>query len=77
MSQYCHSCAASLDNPDFKGESDIYCKFCVDAAGNLKSREAVQKGTTSWFTTWQPNLNETTANERAATYMSSLPAWAE
>jgi hypothetical protein len=50
----CHSCCAPLDNPEMKGVSDKYCKYCADDKGNLKPRADVQKAIAHWFKTWQP-----------------------
>lgn len=75
--QFCHSCAAPLNMPDFKGKSDIYCKYCSDEEGNLKSREEAKKGIAGWFMSWQPNLTPETADKRAEHYLGSMPAWAD
>jgi len=76
MEKFCHSCASPLSG-EFKGAAENYCKYCSDEKGNLKSREAVQRGIAEWFKSWQPNLDEKKALQRAATYMKSMPAWAE
>ncbi|MCI0531289.1 MAG: hypothetical protein L0Y74_05015 [candidate division Zixibacteria bacterium] len=63
--------------PDFKGPAQNYCKYCTDEAGNLRSRQEVQQGVAHWFQTWQPDLDEKTATNRAAIYLKSMPAWAD
>ena len=63
--------------PDFKGPAENYCKYCTDEKGSLKPRDAVQKGIATWFKSWQPNLDDEKANERAVHYMKAMPAWAE
>lgn len=73
----CHSCSAPLTNEMFKGCSKVYCKFCADEKGALKPKAEVQKLIARWFMTWQPNITESTALERAAHFMKALPAWAE
>lgn len=77
MSEYCHSCAAPLSNPEFKGPSDRFCQYCADASGKLHPKEHVQKGIAEWLKSWQPNITDKQALERARHYMKSMPAWAE
>ncbi|MFQ6008618.1 MAG: zinc ribbon domain-containing protein [Candidatus Zixiibacteriota bacterium] len=77
MDKYCFSCAAPLNMPDFKGPSENYCKYCTDESGNLKSREAIQKGIADWFQSWQTDIDNETALNRAESYMQAMPAWAE
>ena len=77
MEKFCHSCAAPLGIPDFKGSADNYCKYCSDEAGNLKLREEVQNGIAQWLKSWQPDLDDTKAMTRAADYMKAMPAWAQ
>ena len=75
--EFCHSCAAPLSIPDFRGPSEVYCKHCTDEDGNLNTREEVQQGIAGWFMSWQPGIDEATAATRAAAYMQAMPAWAE
>ena len=77
MDKFCHSCAAPLGMPDFKGPADDYCKYCTDDKGNLKSREEIQAGITGWLKSWQPGLDDATASSRAESYMKAMPAWAD
>ena len=77
MSAYCHSCSAPLGNPEFKGASDIYCKYCTDTKGKLKSRDEVKQGIIHWFKTWHPTTNDKTLSARADSFMRGLPAWAD
>ncbi len=77
MEKFCHSCAAPLGIPDFKGSADDSCKYCSDEAGNLKSREEVQNGIAQWLKSWQPDLDDTKVMARAADYMKAMPAWAQ
>ncbi len=77
MDKFCHSCAAPLGVPEFKGSAENYCKYCTDDTGKLKSKETIQQGIAQWFKGWQPNLDEKKALERASFYMKSMPAWAE
>ena len=77
MSDHCYACGVSLRLPDFKGVSDTYCKYCSDAKGKLKPREAVQLGIAHWLKSWSPGLDDQNAMHRAALYMQAMPAWAE
>lgn len=76
MSEMCHACGASLANPEFSGTSNDFCRYCVDEHGKLKPREEVQKGIASWLKSWQPNVTDQQAYERAGHYMKAMPAWA-
>ncbi|MCK4486945.1 MAG: hypothetical protein KAU38_09310 [Desulfobacterales bacterium] len=77
MNKFCHSCAAPLEMPDFKGPAENYCKYCTDEKGNVKSREEVQRGIAEWLKGWQPSLDDEKALARAAHYMKAMPAWAK
>jgi hypothetical protein len=77
MGQYCHSCGGPLADPNLKGPSDQFCRYCADSQGNLYPEERVQVGITQWLMTWQPGITEREARERAAHYMRAMPAWAE
>jgi hypothetical protein len=68
----CHSCSAPLTSEMFKGCSKVYCKFCADDKGDLKSKAEIQTFIARWFMTWQPNITETKALERAALYMKAI-----
>lgn len=76
MSQFCHACGAPLGVPQFKGESDTYCKHCVDESGRLRPRDQVKQGITQWIKSWQPGVSEVQAAEQADHYMKAMPAWA-
>jgi hypothetical protein len=77
MKKFCYSCSAPLETSEFKGPAEKYCKYCTDEKGNLKSREEIYEGITGWLKTWQPEIDEVTARERAANFMKAMPAWAE
>jgi hypothetical protein len=77
MDKFCFSCAAPLASPDFKGVAENYCKYCADESGNLRSREEIFDGIVQWLKSWQPDLDDEKALERATHYMKAMPAWAE
>ena len=77
MAEHCLSCTAPLKSPEFKGNSDTYCKWCSDEQGNLKPRADVQAGIAHWFGSWQPNVTKEQAMERAGHFMKAMPAWAD
>lgn len=77
MAEFCHSCTAPLSAPNFKGPSEIYCKYCTDDKGNLKPREWVREGISQWFLSWQPGITKEIALKRADVFMQAMPAWAE
>jgi hypothetical protein len=77
MGKMCHSCAAPLDNPDFRGVAADLCKYCSDETGQLREREKVKYGIAQWFMMWQPGIYMPKALARADIYMNSMPAWAE
>ena len=77
FNNYCHSCGVPLEVPGVYSNSEHYCAYCRDREGNLAPREQVQKGVAEWLKTWQPDLDDTRAMERANHYLRSMPAWAE
>ena len=50
-----------------------YCKFCTDAAGNLKSREEVRQGMINLMN----SKGEPDAERLVDEYMKKMPAWSE
>ena len=77
MTNHCHSCAAPLHDPAFRSSSNVYCRHCIDAAGNLISREQAVNHLIGWFKTWQPaTLSDQQLQRRAEHYLLSMPAWA-
>ena len=77
MSEFCHSCTAPLNIPEFKGISEIYCKYCADEAGNLKPYEEIKQGIASRFKGWHGDISDETALTRAEHFMRAMPAWAD
>lgn len=77
MTKHCHSCAAPLNDPAFRGPSQQYCRYCVDASGKLVSREQALRNVMGWFKEWQPQISEDHLRRRAEHYLSSMPAWGD
>jgi hypothetical protein len=76
MSIHCRACAAPLNDPEFKGPSTDYCRYCSDASGKLKPRGEVQRNIAGWLASWEPGLSEKDAMIRAEHYMKAMPAFA-
>lgn len=74
--QFCHSCTAPLDVPQFKSAAREYCVHCVDEDGKLLPRKMVQDGIAHWLRSWQGKITEAVAHERAGHFMKAMPAWA-
>lgn len=74
--RHCHSCAAPLDNPDFSGPVDDYCKHCVDDSGAVISREQARAGIAKWMQAWQPAVDAAELECRVDDYMNAMPHWA-
>ena len=77
MSQNCYSCGVPLSMPEFKGPAEDYCSHCADEDGRLRSYAEVRLGMAQWLKSWQPDLDDARAVERATFYMKAMPAWAE
>ena len=73
--KYCHSCTAPLDVPQFRGPSDIYCRYCSDGDGRLLPREKCREGIAHWLREWQPGIDEAESLRRAELFMKAMPAW--
>jgi hypothetical protein len=72
---HCLSCSTSLR--EYPGPSSSYCRFCADEEGHLRSRKEVHELIAHWMEAWQGDLTHERALERAARYMSAMPAWSE
>jgi transcriptional regulator with XRE-family HTH domain len=72
---FCRSCMASLSDPDNRGISHDFCRWCSDSEGNLRSPEEVHEILTKWFMRWQNGITGSQASERARHYMLAMPAW--
>jgi hypothetical protein len=74
---WCISCSISLEDEHNRGRSDLFCRFCSDEEGRLKSRSKVQNLIARWFERWQENLNHDEAMRRAGLFMTAMPAWSD
>lgn len=74
--KFCQSCAMPL-NDENAGKNPNFCKFCTDEAGNLRSREQVQQGISQFLKMLQPEIDDSTALNRASYYLKAMPAWAD
>jgi hypothetical protein len=77
FNSYCHSCGVPLEIPGLSDNTENYCTYCLDRNGKLAPRGQVQRGIAEWLKTWQPDLDDCRAMERADYYLKSMPAWAE
>ncbi len=75
FNNYCYSCGVPMEFPDFGEDTVNYCNRCTDRNGRLVPHDLVQRGIAEWLKTWQPDLDDARAMERAAYYMKSMPAW--
>jgi len=73
----CRSCAAILSDGIHGGASNRYCRFCSDAAGQLRSRGDVEEVLARWIQGSRQELSIEEAHRRADRYMRSMPAWSE
>jgi hypothetical protein len=74
--RFCRSCMASLTDPQNKGASLQFCRWCSDEDGRLRPEQEVHSILTNWFQHWQAGITGEQAAERARHYMLSMPAWA-
>ena len=77
MTDYCFSCGAPLDSPEFKGPTDKYCKYCTDDSGKLKTYDEVKVGIAKWIKSWQPGVTDSQAGDRADHWLHAMPEWAD
>ena len=75
--EFCNSCGQYIMPPDPTRAAGSFCSQCKDDDGNRLPRIAIQKGITRWFLTWEPALDEATAEQRATKYMEAMPAWSD
>ena len=73
----CASCGLPLEKPqDFSmgDEQSIYCRYCADENGQLKSYEDVHEGLAS-FLMFSQDLDESTSEKMADSMLKESPAW--
>lgn len=75
--KHCLSCASPIDTEEFRGTHPAICRYCSDEAGGLKSRAVVVAAVSEWFLSWQPGIDQNTAEARARKYLQAMPAWAD
>ena len=63
--------------PFFQGPTAHYCNQCVDEDGKLKPYEEIHADVVEWLKSWQPDLTDAKANERATHFLKAMPAWAD
>jgi hypothetical protein len=72
MNRFCQSCGMPL--PD--AETVVYCRYCTDEKGDLKSREEIRGGISAWLEQFSPGGGSVDFNKRADSYMKAMPTWA-
>ena len=70
----CLSCAMPLES-NKNPKSEVYCQYCGDEKGELKSREEVKQGLAMWLETWVAGDSKENYQKRAEHYLQSMPAW--
>ena len=73
----CMSCGMPMTKPeDFGGGNpeNLYCVYCSNQDGSLKTREEVFKGMVNFMMTSQ-KMDRRTAESAAKERMSKMPAW--
>jgi len=73
----CMSCGMPMANPEDYGAGDtsnVYCVYCTNSDGKLKSRDKVFEGMIDFMMTTQ-KMDRTTAEDTAREHMSKMPAW--
>ena len=73
MDKFCQSCGMPVQNTD----ASMYCQYCTDENGNLKTREAVREGISGWLSMFTPDADSVDMKARAESYMNAMPAWAK
>ncbi len=71
--RHCLSCATSLR--EHAGPNPRYCRYCSDESGRLRPREEVHEILATWMLGWQDGLTPEAARDRAARFMTTMPAW--
>ena len=61
----------------FPGPGGALLYECVDEDGNGRPDEEIYAGVVDWLKTWQPNIDDAKAKERATLYLKAMPAWAD
>lgn len=72
---FCQSCGMPMSAADTQGASEMYCVYCSDSEGNLKSWEEAIAGLATFLDSWQ-KVGPEEARKRAIRYLTAMPAWA-
>ena len=75
--KFCQSCGMPISGPAGAKARGDYCEYCTEADGSLKPKEVVQQGITQWLLGFSPGATPEQCSQRAARYLSAMPAWAE
>ena len=73
----CASCGMPLEKSEDHAQGNqesIYCCYCTNPDGTLKSYEHILEGTASYFV-YSQGLDSQAAYTMAKTILSQLPAW--
>jgi hypothetical protein len=68
VSGTCESCGMPI-------EEGKYCRYCVDADGNLQPFEERFERMVRWLLREHPKVSRAQAEEGARTKMRTMPAW--
>ncbi len=77
MEKACESCGMPMKTAEEHGGGDInnlYCRYCTDAEGKLKSREEVREGMIQFYVKSQGKPREE-AEKFVDEQMRKMPAW--
>jgi len=73
----CMSCGMPMTKPEEFGggnAANVYCVYCSNPDGSLKSYDEVLQGMATFMVTSQ-NMDQETAGKAAKEYMAKMPAW--
>ena len=73
----CQSCGMPMEKPDDYGggnASNLYCKYCTDAQGNLLPQETVRQNMINFYNKTMGQTPEQAAVE-VDKIMAKMPAW--
>lgn len=68
----CQSCGMPLQDAE---PGQMYCQYCTDAKGKLKSYEQVLEGTVSGYFMGMQKMSRKEAEAAAKEHLAKMPAW--